>query len=214
MKFKTDIEIVTGFIGSGKTYFINSLVKNTLLKIEKILIIQCEQGNSKIKEDLVNFKNITILNYGPQNPLDKDSLKEIILKHQVHRIIIEYNGTRNLADLLEILNERELKKISNVTSIFFIADCTTYKMFLNNMPTLILPNLYHCNLVVFNNSSKMPKDEFKSIERHILSLNRDTFILSSTSKDSLEKDLNEEDFLDGGMLKLSRILTKILLSKF
>ncbi|MDD7796141.1 GTP-binding protein [Clostridium sp. 'White wine YQ'] len=214
MKFKTDIEIVTGFIGSGKTYFINSLVKNTLLKIEKILIIQCEQGNSKIKEDLVSFKNITILNYDPTEPLDKDILKEIILKHQVHRIIIEYNGTRNLADLLEILNERELKKISNVTSIFFIADCTTYTMFLNNMPTLILPNLYHCNLVVFNNSSKMPKDEFKSIERHILSLNRDTFILSSTSKDSLEKDLNEEDFLDGGMLKLSRILTKTLLSKF
>ncbi|MBL4933728.1 GTP-binding protein [Clostridium paridis] len=214
MKFKTDIEIVTGFIGSGKTYFINSLVKNTLLKVEKILIIQCEEGNSKIKEDLVNFKNITILNYDPQKPLDKDTLKEIILMYQVHRILIEYNGTRNLADLLEILNERELKKISNVTSIFFIADCTTYKMFLNNMPTLILPNLYHCNLVVFNNSSKIPKDEFKSIEKHILSLNRDTFILSSTSKDSLEKDLNEEDFLDGGMLKLSRILTKTLLSKF
>ena len=47
---KVGIEVVTGFLGAGKSAFINSLIKTTKAVGEKIIVLTCEIGNVKIKE--------------------------------------------------------------------------------------------------------------------------------------------------------------------
>ena len=46
---KVGIEVVTGFLGAGKSAFINSLIKTTKAVGEKIIVLTCEIGNVKIK---------------------------------------------------------------------------------------------------------------------------------------------------------------------
>ena len=45
---KIHIEIVTGFLGAGKTSFINSLLSETQVEGEKVLIFQLEHGEKKV----------------------------------------------------------------------------------------------------------------------------------------------------------------------
>ena len=47
---KVGIEVVTGFLGAGKSAFINSLINKTKAVGEKIIVLTCESGNVKIKE--------------------------------------------------------------------------------------------------------------------------------------------------------------------
>ena len=42
MKLKLDI--VTGFLGSGKSVFINNLINETVTNDEKVLVLQLEDG--------------------------------------------------------------------------------------------------------------------------------------------------------------------------
>ena len=213
MNTKADIEIVTGFIGAGKTTFINSLIKNTYLNIENLLIIQYEQGNQKILEVITNDNNINLEVIPGGSPLDSFHLENIIKKYKPHRVIIEYNGTKNLSDLLDVLYSKSIKKIAKVTSTFFITDCLTYDMFLNNMPTLITPNLYHSNLVIFNNSNKIPEKNLSTITKEIRSINKDSFFLNIDDISKLDTLLDETGFMDRGFFKATRILTKNFISK-
>jgi G3E family GTPase len=50
VKMKINIEIVTGFLSSGKTTFINSLLNESQVEGEKVLIFQLEQGKMGISE--------------------------------------------------------------------------------------------------------------------------------------------------------------------
>ncbi|MBK1810943.1 cobalamin biosynthesis protein [Clostridium sp. YIM B02505] len=212
MKTKVDIEIVTGFIGSGKTFFINTLIKNTFLFMEKVLIIQNEQGIAQIEDSIINSKNISLEQYDPQLKLNSEYINSMIDKYKPHRIIIEYNGTKNLIELTDIISQ-ELTNTCKISSVFYISDINTYSMFLSNMPGLILPCIHHSNLIILNNCANISKDKLKEIKSNINRLNRDTFIATIDKMDSLEKELQYMAILDGGFLKLLRISLRILLSK-
>lgn len=213
MNTKADIEIVTGFIGAGKTTFINSLIKNTYLNIENLLIIQHEQGSQKILDIIINDNNINLEVIPGGSSLDSFHLESILKKYKPHRVIIEHNGTKNLSDLLDVLYSKNIKRLAKVTSTFFITDCVTYDMFLNNMPTLITPNIYHSNLIIFNNSNKISEKKLSSITKEIRSINKDTFFLNIDDISRLDNLLDETRFMDRGIFKTIRILTKNFISK-
>lgn len=212
MQTKVDIEIVTGFIGAGKTYFINTLIKNTFLFMEKILIIQNEQGLGQIEDNIINSKNIVLEQLNPQLKLSSDYINSMIDKYKPHRIIIEYNGTKDLIELIDMISQ-ELTNKCKVSSVFYISDINTYNMFLSNMPGLILPCIYHSNLIILNNCSSIAKDKLRDIKFNINKLNRDTFIADIDKMDLLENELQYMAILDGGLLKFLRLSLKTILSK-
>lgn len=213
MKTKADIEIVTGFIGAGKTAFINALITNTYIGIEKLLIIQYEQGNTAIEDYIKDEERIILETADVTAALDSSYVQNLIEIHNPTKVIIEYNGTKPLSNLLDIISTSDLRKIAKVTSVFFVADSLSYNMFINNMPMLITPNLAHCNLVVLNNSEKIDKKELSKIKKDIRLFNRDTFLLTLSSTETISEVLEHEYYLDRGLLKLIRVSIKNLLSK-
>ena len=98
---KVGIEVVTGFLGAGKSAFINSLIKTTKAVGEKIIVLTCEIGNVKIKEFKEKDLFVKHINFMEDNAeLDKN-IYEIINEYKPHRIIIEYNGTETLEYLYD-----------------------------------------------------------------------------------------------------------------
>jgi len=58
MRMKCDVEVITGFIGSGKTSFLNGLLENTLVNEEKVLILLMENGETNIEEKFLKNNKI------------------------------------------------------------------------------------------------------------------------------------------------------------
>ena len=84
---KVGIEVVTGFLGAGKSAFINSLIKTTKAVGEKIIVLTCEIGNVKIKEFKEKDLFVKHINFMEDNAeLDKNiyEIAKININTNVH----------------------------------------------------------------------------------------------------------------------------------
>ena len=201
---KVHIEIVTGFLGAGKTSFINSLLSETQVQGEKILIFQLEHGEKKISKstDINNFVEIKKLNEV------KDLKEEMIYsikKYKPNRIIIEYNGSSNLKELIDILNEKIYREYSKVTTIFFVADGKSLKKYIDNVGSFIIPFIQYSNMIVVNNMDYCNKEVLDEGFKKVRNINPKAYILKVNNKYSLKYALKEAKVLDNGYLKKLKI---------
>ena len=60
---KCKLEIVSGFLGSGKTSFINSYLTTEICSKEEILVILLERGSTNIEESYKNVKVVNLNNF-------------------------------------------------------------------------------------------------------------------------------------------------------
>jgi G3E family GTPase len=205
MNMKTEIEIVTGFLGSGKTFFIDNLLENTLVPGEIVLIVQCEVGEKGINSSKYQKNKVLIKEHDPSKALTLAYLKQMIKFYNPHRIIIEHNGMRMLGETLSLFNEEELENLCLDPVIYHTADALTFNMFINNMKELIEPFIYHSNLVVLNNCKSINLEERKGLIKKIREINYNTFIISIQSIDELHSALNKAEVLADGVVKSFKI---------
>jgi len=201
---KINIEIVTGFLGAGKTSFINSLLSETQVKGEKIVIFQLEHGEKNVLQSTnVNyFVKVKKLN-------EVKELKEEIIysikKYSPNRIIIEYNGTSDLKELIDILNEKIYREYSKITTIFFVADGKSLKKYIDNVGSFIIPFIQHSNMIVVNNIDYCNKEILDEGFKKIRNINPKAYILKVNNKYILKSALRESKVLDNGYFKKLKI---------
>lgn len=208
MRLKTNIEIVTGFIDAGKTSFINSLVENTLIENEDLVIFLLEDGEIKIKEDFKNNGNIIVKNLDISYEISKKDILNILDTHNPYRIIIEFNSTKNLYDFLNIFKDKTLNKYCRITTVFHITKAETFNIYLNNMGGILLPLIELSNLVIVNNSSFVDENQLKDIEKRIDLFNPYVYIVNVPEEKKLSYIMKNLTILDNGFLKKLRVFFK------
>ncbi len=198
---KIHIEIVTGFLGAGKTSFINSFLQESQVEGEKVLIFQLEKGERSIRQynKLIKVKTIN----------DLKNLKEemiyLIKEFDPNRVIIEYNGTYNLKELFDMLNEKAYRQCSRITTIFFIADGRNLKQYIDNVGSFIIPFIQYANMIVVNNIDSCNKKILEEGFKQVKELNSKAFLLRVNNKYILNSALRESKTIDNGYLKKIRI---------
>ena len=125
---KTKVDIVSGFLGAGKTTFIKKLLGEAL-KDEQIVLIENEFGEIGIDGGFLKDSGVEIREMSQGCiccSLVGDfaaSLKEILTNYQPDRIIIEPSGVGKLSDVMKAIAgvEEELGVESN--SAITIVNC-------------------------------------------------------------------------------------------
>lgn len=213
MILRTNIEIVTGFLGCGKTTFINALIENTLVKDELVIIVQCENGQNVIDKRFQKKKEVLIKNLGISNYISSSFMEEIINTNKPHRIIIEHNGSKKLQELLDIINTKKLRHMCKVTDVFNIIDTVTFKIYIENMGNLLLDGIYNSNLIVLTNVHKLLSSRINEIVNSLLKYNSETYILKVNSIKDISSVLIKENILFNGYIKKFNVLVKNCLRK-
>lgn len=208
---KTEIEIVTGFLGSGKTTFINALIYNTIVKNERLIVLLCEKGNKAIDDDITSDKRVEIVYYPSGKPLSNEYIKYILNLQMPHRLIIEHNGTRPINETFDMLSNDNMRKCCSVTSVFHVTDAKTFNIYFDNLKPLILPCVKLSNLILLNNIDAINEDEKKIIIEKIEKDNSNAFILGVKGDDILEIVLCDSNILDKGIMKKARYFIKNIL---
>lgn len=197
---KSDVEIITGFLGSGKTTFINSFLELTLDK-DETLILQFEKGKQKINEDIKDKSNMILKTFNSMEELDVERFLRLIKFYKPVRIVIESNGIGNIDRLLQFIEYKQFKPYLRRSGIVTILDCITLNMFLKNLGSIILPNIYAADLIILNNISKISRDTLKEQINKIEQLNLHAHILTCSSKEELLINLNECKLISRGMYR-------------
>lgn len=144
------LDIVSGFLGSGKTTWIQKCMKE-LYHNEKILIIENEFGEISIDATILraNGYELRELNSGciccNISGDFETSLKDIVQTIKVDRIIIEPSGIANLSDILQIC-----EKYIEIDRKFVIVDALKFHLYLRNFEHFFKDQIQNGNVVVLS----------------------------------------------------------------
>lgn len=193
---KTQIDIITGFLGSGKTTFINGLLENKELSKGRTVIIQCEAGEIELDNQLIEGENIYVNSIAKDNRIDTKYISEIIKKHHPKRIIIEHNGTERLNDLLNILYDRTLQKSCIIGKIIHTVDAATFDIFMNNMGSILIEQISNCDLVVVHNAADFNSSRLGNMRRTLKAINKSAEIVRTDLEYGMEIPFGEVLYTD------------------
>lgn len=141
------VYLMTGFLESGKTEFLDFTLQQEYFQIEgKTLLIVCEEGEEEYDTDELKKYNVVVEFVEDKEDFTEEYLKEVNEKHRPERVIIEYNGMWRVSEVEAMkLPERWVieQKITTV-------DASTFQVYLANMKPLFVEMVTGADLVFFN----------------------------------------------------------------
>lgn len=187
---KCSVDLVTGFLSSGKTSFINHFLNKTL-KREETIIIQCEEGKEKINLILAQKSNLSIKTIHSYKELTVERFIRMIKFYKPKRMIIECNGVEDVSYVTNIFNDNKLKAYFKLTGMINIVDGNMFNMFLQNLPHIIKPCLEQSDLIVYNKAGNISDNRINDDINLIKKLNIHAHILVAYDKNDLERKINK-----------------------
>jgi len=134
---RTKVDIISGFLGAGKTTFIRRLLDGAVAK-EKVVLIENEFGEVGIDGGFLKDSGIQIkeMNSGciccSLVGDFSSSLKEILTKFAPDRIIIEPSGVGKLSDIMKAVYNEETDLPVEQNSAVTLVDVKKCKMYMKN----------------------------------------------------------------------------------
>lgn len=182
------VYIVTGFIESGKTTLIHSMLKDEgFSRGEKTLIISCEEGIEEYDEALLKKGNCTLVSWDDKDQWTEESLRRLDAQVQPERVIIEYNNMWTIDYMAKV----EMPALWRVVQVITMVDATTFENYMNNVRQILTDPMKEADLVLFNRCTEdMPKSQWR---RAIRALNQNTNILFENNDGSSEDGIADED---------------------
>ena len=159
------IDIISGFLGAGKTTFIKRLL-NTSLKDENVVLIENEYGEVSVDTDLLEDSKIEIKELSQGciccslvGDFSK-SLNEVITKYNPDRILIEPSGVGKLSDIVEAVCKAGLK--NNINSLVCLVDAKKAKMYDKNFGEFFVDQIENAHTVILSRTDVAKEDTVKS----------------------------------------------------
>lgn len=212
---KTKVDIVSGLLDSGKTTFINGMLENRELSGERIVIIQCEHGETEIDNELVKDKTVYIKKLEKENTVDSEYIDAILNEYSPDRIIIEYNGMASLESLFAIFEGRQVRKKSLLDKVVNTIDASTFEIFINNMGAILTGQISECDLIILNKTDSLSKEKLDNIERTLKTINKSAVIARAVIYDeSGKKAVSDEGKTGADYPNKKKKRTDILMALF
>ena len=133
----TKIDIISGFLGAGKTTLIKKLIKDVLHK-EKIVLIENEFGEIGIDGGFLEDAGIEIreMNSGciccSLVGDFSEALKKVLAEYHPERIIIEPSGVGKLSDVIKAVQGVAEESEICMNSFTTVADAQKCRMYMKN----------------------------------------------------------------------------------
>lgn len=140
------VYLFTGFLESGKTKFIQDILEDERFNSgEKTLLLLCEEGIEEYDTSRFYGRNVNIKPVENEEDLTEKNMKSWLKENHAERVIIEYNGMWLLRTLFE-----NMPPEWTVYQTFSFADYTTFKMYNQNMRSLVFERISNTDTIIFN----------------------------------------------------------------
>jgi len=161
---KTKIDIVSGFLGAGKTTLIKKLLKEALAGTQ-VVLIENEFGEIGIDGGFLKESGIKIreMNAGCiccslVGDFGK-SLKEVMEQYHPDRILIEPSGVGKLSDVCRAVNNAAVGTDMEMNSAVAVVDATKAKMYIRNFGEFFLNQIENAGTILLTRTDKASKEQ-------------------------------------------------------
>lgn len=207
----TRIDIVSGFLGAGKTTFIQRLLDEAL-KTQKVVLIENEFGEIGIDGGFLKESGIEIreMNQGCiccslVGDFEK-SLTEVVNRYQPDRIIIEPSGVGKLSDIIGAVKTVSGKLDVVLDAAVTVVDAKKAKLYSRNFGEFFNNQILYAGTVVLSRTDIADDAKIEEAVKIVKEINPKATVITTpeekltgeqliniiSGKDTLEDDMMKE----------------------
>ena len=208
----TKIDIISGFLGAGKTTLIKKLLKEAL-NGTKVVLIENEFGEIGIDGGFLKESGIEIteMNSGciccSLVGDFETSLKEVMTTYAPERILIEPSGVGKLSDVMRaIQNIADADDNMELNSAVTVVDVSKAKVYIKNFGEFFINQIENAGTIILSRTDKADQKKIEEAVKLIRSHNEKATIITTpldeiTGKEILDTFEGNSD-LEAELLKL------------
>ncbi len=188
----TKVDIISGFLGAGKTTFIKQLIDQVFTG-EKLVLIENEFGEIGIDGGFLKDAGIEIteMNSGCicctlVGDFSK-ALKKVIEEYQPDRVIIEPSGVGKLSDVAKAVQDVKKDADIEITGRITVVDGKKAKMYMKNFGEFFKDQVEHASTIVISRTQMMNDEKVEECV-HMLREENDKATIVSTPWEQLGKE--------------------------
>ena len=154
----TKIDIISGFLGAGKTTLINKLIREAYAG-EQVVLIENEFGEIGIDGGFLKDAgiNITEMNSGciccSLVGDFSEALEKVVEEYKPTRVLIEPSGVGKLSDVIRAVKESGARDIE-LNSFTVVVDANKCKMYMKNFGEFFNDQIENAGCIVFSHTDK------------------------------------------------------------
>lgn len=203
------IDIISGFLGAGKTTLIKKLIAEAFPG-EKLVLIENEFGEIGIDGGFLKEAGIQITEMNSGCICCSlvgdfgEALKEVLEKYSPDRVIIEPSGVGKLSDVIKAVQKIGNSAVINSTAV--VVDAAKCKMYMKNYGEFYNNQIEYAGTIILSRTQKIPDEKLDTCLKMIHERNSEASVITTPWDDidgkkileamekvnSLEKELLEE----------------------
>ena len=180
----TKIDIISGFLGAGKTTLIKKLIDEAF-KGEKLVLIENEFGEIGIDGGFLKDAGVQIteMNSGCICcSLVGDfgtALKQVITDYAPDRIIIEPSGVGKLSDVIKAVKDVSADLDVDLDSYTTVADVSKCKIYMKNFGEFFNNQIESANTIILSRTQNVSQDKIEKAVSMIREHNQEATIVTT-----------------------------------
>lgn len=206
----TKIDIISGFLGAGKTTLIKRLLADAL-KGEQVVLIENEFGEIGIDGGflkdagiVVNEMNAGCICCSLVGDFGK-ALHDVVDQYHPDRILIEPSGVGKLSDVISAVQNAHLDVQLN--SFVTVVDALKAKMYLKNFGEFFENQVAHAGAILLSRTAECPEKRLDETVAMLRGLNEHARIVTTPWKDLTGEQLLET--MEGSRDLVAEVLDEI-----
>lgn len=207
------IDIISGFLGAGKTTLIKKLLSEELSS-EKVAIIENEYGEVAIDGNLFRDEKVEVKEISSGciccsiKGDFKDSINEIIRDYAPTRIIVEPSGVAKLSEVISSINEAKIPD-AKINMVATVLDVNNFDSYFKNFGEFYKNQISNAKIVMLSRVDCLSSKEIVSISEKIKSINKTARIITTPWN-----KLNAKRIIELAELPKEKLDMEIKVSKF
>ena len=180
----TKIDIISGFLGAGKTTLIKKLISEAF-QGEQVVLIENEFGEIGIDGGFLKEAgvNITEMNSGciccSLVGDFGEALKQVVNDYHPDRVIIEPSGVGKLSDVIKAIQKAGENVEIALNSATTVVDVTKAKMYIKNFGEFFLNQIEACGTVVLSRTQNTTEEKLLEAVNMIKEHNAEARIITT-----------------------------------
>ena len=182
------VYLVTGFLESGKTTLIHSMLEDQdFSRGQKTLVLCCEEGIEEYDGDILNEGKAVVATFDKPEELTTQRLIELQREHKPERVIMEYNSVWGI----ELLAKTAMPRLWQMVQVITMADATTFDNYMTNLRQLLTDPMKEADLILVNRCK--PEHNISSWRRQMKAFNPRCTIIFENVDGTTDDGVSDED---------------------
>lgn len=202
----TKVDIISGFLGAGKTTFIKKLIEE-VFPGEKLVLIENEFGEIGIDGGFLKDAGVEIteMNSGCicctlVGDFSK-ALQKVLTEYQPDRVIIEPSGVGKLSDVVKAIEGVKEEADIEIDGRITVVDGKKAKIYMKNFGEFFENQVEHASTIVISRTQMMKDEKIEECVHILREKNTDAAIISTPweelGKEAVQRALEHGAEIEG-----------------